>query len=131
MSDAKKNKPLTIAERGWCDYTIDYLEQALDAARTTKSGLSGIRCCDSCLRPFDETDPRAYCEDKTGTTLLGEEIVQKLGWCPACNIEASPDLALAALEKAADMNPQFMPVDAHKRCDALLAKARAKDEVAP
>lgn len=98
-------EPPTIAELGWCQFVTDYLEQALDAAKSSKSGLEHIRACDSCLRAFDDRDPRCYVNPpKKTTTLTGRSITTQMAWCPGCNIESDPDLAQAALKKAIEMN---------------------------
>ena len=120
----------TIAERQWCQFAVDYMEQALDATKKMASDLDNMLTCDSCLRLFDKTDPRAHHEQTEGKTFLGEPITSTMGWCPGCNIESDPALAVEALEKAADMNPKLMPADARSRIDAAIKSTKRDAGVA-
>ncbi len=92
----RQHKP-TIAESEWLQRVIqDHLEPLLEAARSQLSTLERMRMCESCLRMFDGDDPRAYVADD-----------YKQASCAGCNIEANPKLALEALAKALEMNPDL------------------------
>ena len=92
----RQHKP-TIAAAGWLQYTIqDHLEPLLDAARSQLSDLNHMRSCMTCLHMFDGADQRAYVNDEA-----------RDAYCPACNIEATPSMARAALAKALEMNPEL------------------------
>lgn len=97
----------TIAERGYVDFVTGALEEALEAAKQQASSLTAILTCDACNRIFDSTDPRCHVDEpKVEKSLLGRDITTQLAICPACNIEAVPELAEAALAKALKINPR-------------------------
>ena len=69
-----------IADAGWAEHTIGYLEQALKSAKDMASDLSKMRLCDhsGCGRIFDCTDPRS-------TTAVDAGI--EYHFCPGCELE--------------------------------------------